>query len=94
MSSIDDVKRRLNIDEMDSDTRNQMFNKFIDGGGEVIKERRQRASVDFDRDKQKEFSSAMKKHRKEMDDKAKAEKQKKQHRLHLHLMFIRRDRVL
>ena len=77
MSSIDDVKRRLNIDEMDSDTRNQMFNKFIDGGGEVIKERRQRASVDFDRDKQKEFSSAMKKHRKEMDDKAKAEKQKK-----------------
>ncbi|MBQ3921718.1 MAG: hypothetical protein II707_00355 [Spirochaetales bacterium] len=77
MSSIDDVKRRLNIDEMDSDTRNLMFNKFIDGGGEVIKERRQRASVDFDRDKQKEFSSAMKKHRKEMDDKAKAEKQKK-----------------
>lgn len=77
MSSIDDVKRRLNIDEMDSDTRNLMFNKFIDGGGEVIKERRQRSSVDFDRDKQKEFSSAMKKHRKEMDDKAKAEKQKK-----------------
>lgn len=77
MSSIDDVKRRLNIDEMDSDTRNQMFNKFVDGGGEVIKERRQRASVDFDRDKQKEFSSVMKKHRKQMDEKAKADKEKK-----------------
>ena len=76
MSSIDDVKRRLNIDEMDSDTRNLMFNKFVDGGGEVIKERRQRSSVDFDRDKQKEFSSVMKRHRKQMDEKAKAEKQK------------------
>lgn len=43
MSSLDDIKKKLNIDEMDRTTRKEMFHKFVEKGGEVIKEKATRS---------------------------------------------------
>lgn len=36
MASIDDIKKRLELDKLDSITRKEMFNKFVEKGGKVI----------------------------------------------------------
>jgi hypothetical protein len=36
MSSFDDIKKKLNIDELDKESRKTMFNKFLEKGGQVI----------------------------------------------------------
>lgn len=38
MSSLEEIKKKLSIDEMDKESRQQMFNKFVEKGGQVIKE--------------------------------------------------------
>ena len=45
MSSIDDTKKKLNIDELDSDSRNKMFNKFIEKGGKIIEEKKPKTEL-------------------------------------------------
>jgi len=50
MSSIDDTKKKLNIDELDQDSRNKMFNKFVEKGGQIIKENKPK--FNYDREKQ------------------------------------------
>ncbi len=60
MASLDDIKRKLNLDEMDSDSRSAMFNKFVEKGGKVMEEKKTSASVKFNRDKQKLVQEKMK----------------------------------
>ena len=38
-SEIDKIKKKLNIEKMDKNDRTSMFNKFVEKGGEVIKEK-------------------------------------------------------
>jgi len=40
MSSLDEIKKKLNIDELDKETRNNMFNKFVEHGGQVVKDKK------------------------------------------------------
>ena len=35
MSSIDDIKKKLKIDNLDKNSRKNMFNKFVEKGGKV-----------------------------------------------------------
>ena len=51
MSELDDIKRKLNIDKLDKDYRNKMYNKFVEKGGKAIDENK-KASIQFNRDKQ------------------------------------------
>ncbi len=52
MGNIDDIKKNLKIDNLDKNTRNQMFNKFVEKGGKVILDKNKKV-INFDRDKQK-----------------------------------------
>lgn len=56
MSSLEEIKKKLNIENMDEATRKELFNKFIEGGGEVIKEKPTSQAMQFNRDKQMEFN--------------------------------------
>lgn len=55
MASLDDIKRKLNLDELDKDTRSNMFNKFVEKGGKIIEENKKTNSIKFNRDKQKQI---------------------------------------
>ncbi len=52
-SEIDKTKKKLNIEHMDDDDRNSMFNKFVEKGGEVIKEKPERPASKQSRSKSK-----------------------------------------
>ncbi len=60
MSNLDDIKKKLKIDEMDKDSRQKMFNKFVEKGGEVINEKPVSTSMRFDRHKQIEIGARIK----------------------------------
>ncbi|HRU43685.1 MAG TPA: hypothetical protein P5322_04085, partial [Spirochaetota bacterium] len=53
MSSLDDIKKKLSIDELDKDTRSAMFNKFVEKGGQVITEKKSGGAIKFNRDRQR-----------------------------------------
>ncbi|MCK4797741.1 MAG: hypothetical protein KAT05_10180 [Spirochaetes bacterium] len=59
MRSIDDIKKKLNIEELDKNTRDKMFNKFVEKGGKVIKEKKQSPIISFNRDRQKLLKEKM-----------------------------------
>ncbi|HNZ26054.1 MAG TPA: hypothetical protein PLG34_01045 [Spirochaetota bacterium] len=56
MSSLDDIKKKLSIDELDKDTRSAMFNKFVEKGGQVITEKKSGGAIKFNRDRQRAIS--------------------------------------
>ncbi len=62
MASIDDIKNKLNLEEMDKESRKKMFEKFVEKGGKVVKEKKP-SVVKFNRDRQALF--------KELEDKKK-----------------------
>jgi hypothetical protein len=54
---IDKTKKNINISSLNEIEKKELFNKFIDAGGEVIKETRRKGLTDFDREKQKKYRS-------------------------------------
>lgn len=74
MDSFDDIKKKLNIEEMDKESRSDMFNKFVDGGGKVIKDKGN--TVKFNREKQLSIKKQIEKSR--YKQKMLAEKAKQQ----------------
>ncbi len=54
MADFDDTKQKLGMDEMDKRERKEIFEKFVDGGGKVVDEKKKKG-VSFDRTKQKEW---------------------------------------
>ena len=38
MSSLEEIKKKLSIDEMDNESRKQMFNKFVEKVKKYVKE--------------------------------------------------------
>ena len=69
MSSLEEIKKKLNIESMDEATRKEMFNKFIEGGGEVIKEKHGPKIMQFNRDKQIEFNEKINTNKIELEQK-------------------------
>ncbi len=53
MSSLDDIKKKLKIEDMDRTDRDKIFNKFVEKGGQVIKDKPAGQSIKFNRDKQR-----------------------------------------
>jgi len=54
MDKIDKTKENLRLDNMDANKRKELFNKFVDGGGEVQNNRERRRALILDRDQQKQ----------------------------------------
>ncbi|HOJ63775.1 MAG TPA: hypothetical protein PLE45_05085 [Spirochaetota bacterium] len=70
MSSIDDIKKKLNIDEMDEETRKKMFNKFIEKGGKVIEEKaKKQQALIINREKQRLINEKLKQRQEELNRK-------------------------
>ncbi len=59
MSNKNDLKDKLGIDRLNNSQRKKLYNKFIDGGGEVIEEKKKKG-IEFDREKQKELVKKLK----------------------------------
>ena len=80
MSSLEEIKKKLNIENMDEATRKEMFNKFVEGGGEVIKEKPVSQAMQFNRDKQIEFSEKFNSNKIELEEKYSSGKKNKSHK--------------
>ncbi len=65
MGEFDDIKRKLNLDELDKEYRNKMYNKFVEKGGEVV-DNKKRHSMDFNREKQILFKEVEQKKREQL----------------------------
>lgn len=59
MSVKNDLKDKLGIDRLNDSQRKKLYNKFLDGGGEVVGEKNKRG-IEFDREKQKEWIKKLK----------------------------------
>lgn len=69
MSSLEEIKKKLNIDDLDEATRKDLFNKFVEGGGKVIEEKPASQAMQFNRDKQIEFNEKISSNKAEVDEK-------------------------
>jgi len=57
MKKIDKTKSNINVSKLDNKTRKVLFDKFIEAGGNVIKNEKSTKFTSFDREKQKKFKS-------------------------------------
>ncbi|MCP4129884.1 MAG: hypothetical protein GY754_02600 [bacterium] len=67
---IDQTKETLGVSNLDDTTRKDLFNKFVEGGGEVVSEKEKRKNLLIDRDKQKQHQQRLDAHRKKQQQKA------------------------
>ena len=58
MSQIDKTRDNIRVSDMEDNARKELFQKFVDAGGKVVKESRPKPMV-FDRDKQKAIADKM-----------------------------------
>ena len=65
MKEIDKTKENIGVDNLDQKTRKELFEKFVDGGGEVNTDRRKRRPMVIDRDKQKDYQTRLDSHYKQ-----------------------------
>ncbi|HSV96704.1 MAG TPA: hypothetical protein VLM75_07200 [Spirochaetota bacterium] len=54
---IDKTRKNIGAEQLNESEKKQLFNKFVEAGGKVARNQKQRALADFDRDKQKQFRS-------------------------------------
>ena len=81
MASFDDIKKKLNIDELDKDTRSNMFNKFVEKGGQVVEEEKKKQRIThFNKDVQKTVNEKMKRKNDDLKSKQVYEDKNKQKR--------------
>jgi hypothetical protein len=45
MAGLNDNDRNLHLDELDKESRKQMFNKFVEKGGKVVDEKKEQKPV-------------------------------------------------
>ncbi len=62
MSKIDNTRDNVKITDLDEKSRKDLFNRFVDAGGEVIKENKKRGFTEFDREKQKQYRQRLEEH--------------------------------
>lgn len=64
MKDLDKTKENLGVDKLDQKTRKDLFDRFVDSGGEVVSDRRKRRPLVIDRDKQREYQTRLDEHAK------------------------------
>jgi hypothetical protein len=47
MSTFDDIKKKLNIDELDQESRKNIFNKFVEKGGQIVEDEEEKRRKQF-----------------------------------------------
>ncbi len=52
---IDKTRKNIGAEQLNESEKKQLFNKFVEAGGQVVRNPRHRALADFDRDKQQQF---------------------------------------
>jgi len=62
---IDKTKENIGVDNLDQKTRKELFEKFVDGGGDANADRRKRRPMVMDRDKQKDYQTRLDSHYKQ-----------------------------
>lgn len=77
MSNIDKTKKNIGVSQLDSKEKKQLFEKFVDAGGKVIKEKKQSGVVNFDRNKQGQYKNELERQRQKLQS-AKGKPVKKQ----------------
>lgn len=63
MSKIDKTKENIGITNLDDKTKKDLFNKFVQAGGQVVTEKKERGFKDFDREKQKQYRQKIESHK-------------------------------
>jgi len=67
-----DEKKKIqnDISQLDTGSRKELFNKFVEHGGQVVEDKKQKSNIkNFNREKQKEFSKLQEKKREEIKKK-------------------------
>ena len=62
MKDIDKTKENIRIDELDDIKKKELFNKFVDAGGEVLSERQKKRNLSIDREKQAAHQQRLNEH--------------------------------
>ncbi len=52
---IDKTKENIGVSKLDEQTRKNLFDKFVEGGGKVVREKKNQSRLTIDREKQKQF---------------------------------------
>jgi hypothetical protein len=58
MIDLDKTKENIGLNDIDRQTKKELFNKFVDAGGEIVNEKKVKPMV-MDRNKQKEYQQRM-----------------------------------
>ncbi len=54
---IDKTRKNIGAEQLNESEKKQLFNRFVEAGGQVVQDKKQRALRDFDREKQQQFRS-------------------------------------
>ncbi len=66
MSKIDRTKENIGITNLDDKTKKDLFNKFVQAGGQVVTEKKSSGFKDFDREKQKQYRQKIESHKEKL----------------------------
>ena len=55
MSKTENTKDKLGLHDIDDKTKKDLFNKFVQAGGQVVQEKKKSGLSDFDREKQMNY---------------------------------------
>lgn len=66
MSKIDKTKENIGITNLDDKTKKDLFNKFVQAGGQVVTEKKSSGFKDFDREKQKQYRQKIESHKEKL----------------------------
>lgn len=68
MSKIDKTKENIGVTNLDDKTKKELFNKFVQAGGQVVTEKKERGFKDFDREKQKQYRQKIEAHKEKLQN--------------------------
>lgn len=77
MRKIDKTRENIGVENLDESSKRELFDKFVEAGGEVIKENRRKGFTDFDREKQRRHRQRIDAHREKLQSQKTAKSQKK-----------------
>ncbi len=68
------IKEKTGISDLDNETRKELFDRFVDAGGEVLDERQKRRQMMIDREKQRAYQQRLDSHHEKVRAQKKPEK--------------------
>jgi len=69
MSKTENTKDKLGLHDIDDKTKKDLFNKFVQAGGQVVQEKKKSGLSDFDREKQMSYRKKIETHRSTIQEK-------------------------